>query len=147
MKSLLAVLLSVILLSTGDAASARDTEYKLRIDEVLQSADFKSKVDPSISLQFGKRKPTPSGQKLGEFVTNRKTNSTGKPDAEACRWAMLSALIELTGRAKKEGGDAVVNIVSFYKKAEFDSDTLYECHAGAFIAGVALKGTVVKRTK
>ena len=60
---------------------------------------------------------------------------------------MLSALIELRERARKEGGDAIVNIVSFYRKQEFDSDTLYECHAGAFVAGVALKGTVVKRNR
>jgi hypothetical protein len=40
-----------------------------------------------------------------------------------------------------------VNIVSYYRKQVFASDTLYECHAGAIIAGVALKGTVVKLKK
>jgi uncharacterized protein YbjQ (UPF0145 family) len=55
----------------------------------------------------------------------------------------LSAVLSLRDRAVKEGGDAVVAIRSFYKKNEVVSDTEYECHAGALIAGVALKGTVV----
>ncbi len=147
MRVRLGICLLAILLQTGRDANARDTEYKLRIDEVLQSADYKSKVGNDVAFQFGARKSPLAGKNLGEWVTNRKTNSAGRPDAEACRWAMLSALVELKERARKEGGDAVVNIVSYYKKREFDSDTLYECHAGAFIAGVALRGTVVKRGK
>jgi hypothetical protein len=57
---------------------------------------------------------------------------------------MLSALIDLQDAARKQGGNAVVNIVSFYKKNEFSSPTDYDCHAGAFVAGVALKGDIVK---
>jgi uncharacterized protein YbjQ (UPF0145 family) len=57
---------------------------------------------------------------------------------------MLSALIELRANALEQGGNAVVNIVSYYKKVPFSSPTEYECHAGAFVAGVALKGTIVK---
>jgi hypothetical protein len=53
----------------------------------------------------------------------------------------------LAGRARTEGGNAVINIVSYYKKNVFSSATEYECHAGAIIAGVALKGTVVKLSK
>ena len=131
----------------GHDADARDAEHKLRIDEILQSADFKSKVGNDVAFHFGKRRPPPAGRALGEWVTNKKTNATNKSDVEGCRWAMLSALIELKERARKEGGDAIVNIVSFYRKQEFDSDTLYECHAGNFVTGVALKGTVVKRNR
>lgn len=57
---------------------------------------------------------------------------------------MLSALLELRERAKKLGGNAVTNIVSYYKKDTSSSETEYDCHAGNIIAGVALKGTVVK---
>jgi hypothetical protein len=38
----------------------------------------------------------------------------------------------------------VVNIVSFYKKDVMSSPTEFECHAGAVIAGVALRGEFVK---
>jgi len=37
-----------------------------------------------------------------------------------------------------------VNIVSYYRKIEMSSPTDFECHAGAVIAGVALKGDFVK---
>ena len=45
--------------------------------------------------------------------------------------------------ARQLGGNAVVNIVSYYKKSTSASSTDYVCHAGNFVAGVALKGTVV----
>ena len=129
------------------AAHARDSEYKLKIDEVMQRADFKDKLGSDVRFYFGDAKTPAVGQTLGEFVTNKKTNSVGKPDEEACRWAMLSALIELRDRAHKEGGNAVIKIVSFYKQATFSSATEYDCHAGGIIAGVALKGTVAKLKK
>jgi uncharacterized protein YbjQ (UPF0145 family) len=142
-----ATLAMLLLLSLGlcGAAQARDTQYKLAISEVMENPDFKAKLGNDILFRFGDEKA--AGVPLGEFVTNRKTNSVGKPDEQACRWAMLSALIELRDRAQQEGGDAVVNIVSYYKKVTYSSPTLYECHAGALIAGVALKGQVVKLKK
>ncbi|HZC01952.1 MAG TPA: hypothetical protein VE844_11510 [Gammaproteobacteria bacterium] len=59
----------------------------------------------------------------------------------------MSALLALRDRAVQEGGDAVINIKSFYKKNEVISDSEYECHAGGILAGVALQGTVVRLTK
>ena len=34
--------------------------------------------------------------------------------------------------------------MSYYKKNPYTSETQYECHAGNLIAGVALKGDIVK---
>jgi uncharacterized protein YbjQ (UPF0145 family) len=81
---------------------------------------------------------------LGTDVSNRKTNAFGKSDEKACNWAFLSAMIALEKRAKQLGANAVVNIVSYYRKVEMSSMTDFECHAGAVIAGVALKGEFVK---
>ena len=53
-------------------------------------------------------------------------------------------MIQLEKRAKQLGANAVVNIVSFYQKNVMSSPTEFECHAGAVIAGVALKGDFVK---
>jgi uncharacterized protein YbjQ (UPF0145 family) len=53
-------------------------------------------------------------------------------------------MISLQDRAIAEGGNAVVNIRSFYKKRDFTSATEFECGAGAMVAGVALVGDVVK---
>jgi len=38
-----------------------------------------------------------------------------KSDEGARQWAFLSALLALRQRAKQEGGDVVINVVSFYK--------------------------------
>ena len=137
------VLLLALTLSVGPA-EARDTQYKLKIAEVLNNPAFKPKLGDDVAFYFGNQKSAAVAESYGEWVTNRKTNSAGKADEEACRWAMLSALVELRERAKKLNANAVTNIVSYYKKNTFSSDAEYECHAGAVVAGVALKGTVVK---
>lgn len=144
MRVLLVGLLALVGVAAATAAQARDSEYKLRIDEVLQRADFKDKLGSDVRFYFGDGKTPAVSQTLGEFVTNKKTNSVGKPDEEACRWAMLSALIELRERAEKEGGNAVIKIVSYYKKVTFSSPTEFDCHAGGILAGVTLKGTIAK---
>jgi uncharacterized protein YbjQ (UPF0145 family) len=124
-------------------AEARDTRYELKIADVMADPRYAQNVPGDIKFYFAGQ-AAPAGQDLGEFVTNRKTNSFGKQDEEACTWAMISAMKELGERAKAEGGNAVVGIVSYYKKNVFSSDTLFECHAGAIVAGVALKGSVAK---
>ena len=129
------------------AAVARDTRYELKIDDVKKDPRYAETVPTDVQFYFNKQAPAGKTVDLGEFVTNRKTNSVGRPDEEACRWAMMAALKVLRDRALAEGGNAVINIVSYYKKNTFASDTLYECHAGAVVAGVALKGTVVKLSK
>jgi uncharacterized protein YbjQ (UPF0145 family) len=53
-------------------------------------------------------------------------------------------MVALEKRAKQLGANAVVNIVSYYKRIEMSSTTEFECHAGSVIAGVALKGDFVK---
>jgi uncharacterized protein YbjQ (UPF0145 family) len=84
---------------------------------------------------------------LGTFTSNKKTNAFGKADEEACTIAFLSAVIQLQTRAKKLGGDAVVDIKSFTKNQDLESATQYRCAAGNVIANVALTGRVVKLRK
>jgi uncharacterized protein YbjQ (UPF0145 family) len=77
-------------------------------------------------------------------MSNRKTNAFGKSDEKACNWAFLSAMVALEKRAQQLGANAVVNIVSYYDRIVMSSPTEFECHAGAIIAGVVLKGDFVK---
>lgn len=128
-------------------AMARDTAYHLKIEDVRQDPRYSGAVPADVQFFFADQHTGSVGKDLGEFVTNRKTNSVGRPDEEVCRWAMISAMKELAERAKSEGGDAVVDIVSYYRKNVFSSTTEYECHAGNIVAGVALKGRVVKLAK
>ena len=144
LRKMMMITLSLAALAAMAApAAARDTRYELKIADAQADPRYAEAVPAGVTFYFADQ-PAPAGQNLGEFVTNRKTNSFGKQDEEACTWAMLSALKELGERALAEGGNAVIGIVSYYKKKPFSSATHYECHAGAIVAGVALKGTVIK---
>ena len=102
--------------------------------------EAKGKLDGTVTFHLKGEKGPVVLQSLGEGVTNKKTNAFAKPPAKACAWVALSALVALQNEAKKKGANAVVELVSFYKKREFSSATEYECHKGAVMAGVALKG-------
>lgn len=124
------------------ACAPRDTTHYYSIQEALNSSQAKEILDPSVKLYFGKAAP---GKVIRKGITtNPKTNALNKSDLEACQWVFLSAVKKFQERAKKEGATKVSNLVSYYKKKEYRSPSQYECHAGRSIAGVALKGDIVK---
>lgn len=136
--------LTFFLIFVSPHALSRDTKHMMSIEEAMQSPDFQERLDPNIKFYFGSQKHPKILNTLGTFSTNKKTNAFNKSDEEACRWVMLSALLSLQERAKNEGGNAVINIASYYKKNKVSSNTEFECHAGNIMAGVALTGQVVK---
>jgi uncharacterized protein YbjQ (UPF0145 family) len=144
MKPIYFLLLVVGVLATTRPLHARDTKYLLPIGAALEVKDPKTKLDGSIKFFFGNQETPKILAKLATDVTNLKTNSVGKSDETACNWVFYSAMLQLEKRAKQLGANAVVNIVSYYQKNVMSSPTEFECHAGAVIAGVALKGEFVK---
>ena len=137
------LILAAVLATISTSAYARDDVGKYSIAKLLESSKAKE-VLLDIPLYFGKQKHKSVAKKYGEVSTNKKTNAFMKSDTEACEWVMLSALKALQERAVRENMDGVVNIESNYKKRYFASETEFECGAGAVMAGVALKGTLVK---
>lgn len=123
---------------------ARDTRHNFPVGDAMATSGAREKLDPEIKFFFGTQKHPKVLQRFGEWGTNKKTNAFGKDDKVACEWAFLSAMLELQDRVKKEGGNAVINIKSNYRGKETVSNETYECGAGAIMAGVALKGTVVR---
>lgn len=121
---------------------ARDDTLLLSIKDVLNSEEAREKLDGSVKFSFA----SSSGGSVikSNVVSNRKTNAFGKSDEIACQRAMLSALIAFQDTATKLGAKRVNNIESFYKKKVYRSATQYECHAGGFIAGVALRGDIAR---
>ena len=126
-------------------AFARDTVNYFPVAEAIASEP--GKVSDDIPLYFAGQKHPGVVKTFGEFGTNKKTNAFGKSDQVACQHVFLSAVMELQERARKEGGNAVINIKSNYKNEVRESATEYTCGAGAVIAGVALKGDVVTLRK
>jgi uncharacterized protein YbjQ (UPF0145 family) len=126
-------------LACAGAAQAADRTVMQPLKGAIDSATTDGKLDGSV--KFYMAGSGPKGKVLeANVVTNRKTNAFGKSDEKACDWAAQSALISLQEAAKKAGANAVINIVSYYKKVENRNATNYECHAGAVVAGVALRG-------
>ncbi len=133
---------AVLVLALSNSTLARDTLHYYSIQEALNSPDAAKVLDKNIKLYFNHGV---DGEVVGKnLVTNRKTSAFAKSDEKACRWAFLSGVKSLQARAKKMKASKVANIHSFHKKTPYYSSTKYECHAGAMIARVALRGDMVK---
>jgi hypothetical protein len=142
MKRHLKLAAIVALSFAATQAFARNTIDTYSIDSALHSEA--GKVDSGIALYFAGQPHPAVLETLSEAATNPKTNAFGKSDEAACQHVFLSAVIALQKKAREEGGNAVINIKSNYKGHLTESATEYTCGAGALIAGVALKGDVVK---
>jgi uncharacterized protein YbjQ (UPF0145 family) len=144
-KGMFTVVMAATAFALAQPAAARDDRITFPLAEAMSTPEAQGKLDGSVKFYFSGQ-PTPSAQQTyGTFTSNKKTNAFNKSDKEACEWAFLSAMIALQDRAKREGGNAVVDIHSVYRNNEFKSATEYECGAGKVMAGVALRGTVVKQ--
>jgi len=143
--STFALSLSLVLISA--AAIARDDHKMFPLEDALNAPAAKQKLDPDVKLYFGNQSHPKVEKVIGEWGTNKKTNAFGKSDKQACEWVFLSAMLTMQERARAEGGDAIIHIRSNYKSIETSSETEYMCGASALMAGVALKGEVVKLAK
>lgn len=144
-RASIAAAASILALAGASSALARDDRLMFPVTEGMERGKTtKDRIDPEIRVYFGKQKSPAVERKLGEFTANRKTNATNKTDKEACEISFVSAVLSLQQRARREGGDAVINVHSVYKNENRESNTEYLCGAGTFVSGVALRGTVVK---
>lgn len=144
-KGMFTLVLAATAFTFAQPAAARDDKLTFPVAEAMSTPAAQGKLDGSVKFYFSGQ-PTPAAkQTFGTFTSNKKTNAFNKSDKEACDWTFLSAMIALQDRAKREGGNAVVDIHSVYKNDEFKSATEYECGAGKLMTGVALRGTVVKQ--
>lgn len=120
-------------------SQARDTTLFPSFETAVQEAINGGRLDGTVKFYLAGNPVRASIIKSG-VTTSQKTNAFNKSDEGACSWAMQSALIRLQNAAKAAGANAVVNIASNYKNIERKDPKTYECHAGAIMAGVAIKG-------
>jgi uncharacterized protein YbjQ (UPF0145 family) len=142
------ILSGLILLFFGmNSAYAADSLVKYPIKDSMELEKVKNLFDDDISFYWGAAPHGKVTKKFGTFKTSKRTNAFGKEQSQACAWAMASSLVALRDRAVKEGGNAVINIVSNIKNKEESSETAYSCLAGKVVVNVALKGDVVTISK
>lgn len=144
LRSLYSPLFVLFVIASAVGPAQADGAVILPVQAVMDMPETAAKIDGSVAFYFGATPYPAVGDNLGEYVTNKKTNAFGKTDADSCNWVMLSALITLQEKAKSLGGDAVVNIHSYYKKNDVSYNDQFECHRGFLMSGVTLKGDVVK---
>jgi uncharacterized protein YbjQ (UPF0145 family) len=123
---------------------ARDVKYILPIAAAMEMSDPEEKPEGTVKFFFGTDSAPTVVQRLRTDVADRRTGTYHKSDEKACNDAFLSALVALEKRAQAVGANAVVNIVSYYKKVEMSSATQFECHVGSIRAIVMLRGDSVK---
>ncbi|MFA7891765.1 excinuclease [Pseudomonas putida] len=136
---------ALLLAALPGLSQARDTALYLPFEKVVQQMLAEKKLDGSVKFYLAG--VTPRGKVTvisPNSVTNKKTNAFNKSDEAACEWALQSALLTLQDAARKANANAVTNIASYYKRNERKDASTYECHAGAVIAGVALKGDLAR---
>ena len=140
------LILSIAMIAAASSvpAQARDTKMMMPLAAAMSANDAQTRLGDTVKFYFGKQTTPAIATRLGSDKTSQKTNSFGKSAETSCNWAFLSAMLRLQARAKELGADAVVNIVSNYKNEEMSSETDFECHDGAMMSGVALKGEFVK---
>jgi uncharacterized protein YbjQ (UPF0145 family) len=139
MKKLVAV--SLLALVAAAPSFARNNAVTVTLESVLDMPEAKAKIDGSVKFYLAGA-PTPKViKKFGEDTSNAKTNAFNKTPEEACRWNALSALLKLQDHAKRDGANAVIDIVSYRDHVDFKSATEVQCSDGAFLGGIALKGT------
>ena len=141
---LITLALGTTLLLAATDASARDNRSMWSVADAMATSDAQAQLTGDIQFHFGDGNHPAVDRTIGNWMSNKKTNAFNKSDEAACQRAFLSAMISLQQRAQREGGDAVVNIVSYYKKNRVSSETEFECGAGNVVAGVTLRGDVVR---
>ncbi len=124
-------------------AQAADVKDSFPVEPAMQLEQVKELFDGDIQFYWGSQPHPAIVKTYGTFKTSKRTNALGKSREMACDWAMASSLVALRDRARREGANAVVNIVSNIKNLEESSDTNFSCLMGSVMVNVALKGTVV----
>ena len=121
---------------------AKDNWHQFSGKDAQVSKLGKDKLLPDVKLYMKGERHANVTKTLGEFKANKRSNGFGKSAQAACDTAFISALMSLQDRAKKEGGNAVIDIYTITKNKKFESVDQYSCIKGSFVTNVALMGTV-----
>lgn len=135
----------IAIAAASSADAARDEHLRFPIQAALEKGQsYRTKVEFDVRLYFGTQKPPAVAKRMATVSANTKSNAVGKSDQEACDIAFLSAVARLQEHARKQGGNAVVDIKSVYRGSNSRSEMEYVCGAGTVMVGVTLEGTVVR---
>ncbi len=125
-------------------AHAEDKILHIPLKDVIEMPEAKDKLDGSVKFYLEGQATPKILSKSNDDVSNRRTNAVGKDEIFACKWAALSGLIAFQDKAKTLGANAVVGMVSYFKKETYSDPVNFECRKGAIMAAVTLKASYAK---
>jgi uncharacterized protein YbjQ (UPF0145 family) len=132
---------ALVLLAVAPQAYAEERRVEVPFASLLNSPEAREAgIDGSVRFYLAGRSPG-AVRRMGEGVSNKRSNAFAKSDQASCNRAMLSVLRSFQESAKQRGANAVVDLVSYYKKREERSATNYVCYAGGLMSAVTMKGT------
>jgi uncharacterized protein YbjQ (UPF0145 family) len=146
MKRMILLTMAIFFISAV-SASAADVKKKLTLESAKASSDVQDVLNGDISMYWGGQAHPKVAKEIGIYKTSKRTNAFMKAEEEACARALASALLVFQERARKEGGNAVINLESNIKNQVESSETEYSCLVGSMMVNVALKGKVVQLQK
>ena len=112
--------------------------------EVARALEYSGRRKPSAFAWFmlGSRHNAEK-KALGRMVTRKSTSAFGRSDQHACGIAFQSAIIQLQERARRLGGNTVVDIVSIADGETTESKDSFRCSVGKLVATVHLEARAV----
>ncbi len=134
----------MMMIMTASTASAADVLQHLSIHNAEKTAVMQESLGNDIKFYWSNQQHPAVSQTIGTYTTSKRTNGFRKAPEDSCARALASALIAFQDRARREGGNAVIDIKSNIKNQEEASAIEYSCLVGSIMVNVALKGTVVK---
>lgn len=144
-KSLLCVWLVLgFLIPLIGEAEGRNVELFVPIADAMAATDIPDRPTGTVKFFFATEKSPEVLKNLGSYLAAPRTGASGRSDQRACHEAFLWTLVQMEKRAQRVGANAIVNIVSYYRKKEVANATQFECHVGNVIVTVWLKGDLVK---
>ena len=143
MRYLVGSLVLGAVLAAPLVASARNTEVIQAVQGAVES-DIKAHLLKDVSYSMKGQNHAAVAQEMATVTTNQSTRGAFRSDEASCNVAFLSAIRKLQDRAKLDGGNAVINIVSVTRGTMTESASDFRCVAGSAVVHVGLKGTIVK---
>lgn len=135
-----------LLVTPTPTAHARATEHFYGAEQALTEGTGEQ-PDAKIPFYLKGQKHPRTKRVIGTWTANRHSRGVFRSDKASCQVAFRSAVLSLQKRARDEGGDGIIDIISVTRGQETSSSTDYRCVAGATVVHVALRGTVVKFAK
>jgi len=136
------------LLAVSSPAAWADDVLIMDPQKALSSDEFKRAMGNDVTFYFTGAATPAVKTNMEEFLVDRVTRRSSGPPETNCRRVLLAAFRDFQAHARKKGGNAVVNMLSFYRNHYAADSTMVECHITSEVkARIVLRGNIAQIEK